>query len=66
MQTIPILNLTLAGIPALIVVFILGKWSAGAKHSLAALARMVVQLLLIGYLLVSSSKPMSPGLSLPP
>lgn len=52
MQTIPILNLTLAGIPALIVVFILGKWSAGAKHSLAALARMVVQLLLIGYLLV--------------
>lgn len=52
MQTIPILNLTLAGIPALLVVFILWRWSAGAGHSLAALARMVVQLLLIGYLLV--------------
>jgi putative ABC transport system permease protein len=34
------------------VVFILWSWSAGAGHSLAALARMVVQLLLIGYLLV--------------
>ena len=52
MQTIPILNLALTGIPAIFVVFILWRWSAGAVHSLAALARMVVQLLLIGYLLV--------------
>ena len=52
MQTIPILNLALTGIPAMFVVFILWRWSAGAGHSLAALARMVVQLLLIGYLLV--------------
>jgi len=42
----------LAGIPALLVVFILWRWSAGAAHSLAALARMVGQLLLVGYVLV--------------
>lgn len=42
----------LAGIPALAVVLILWRWSVGAAHSLAALARMVGQLLLIGYLLV--------------
>ena len=51
-QTIPIFNLTVAGVPALVVVLILWKWSAGAAHSLYALARMVGQLLLIGYLLV--------------
>ena len=52
MQTIPIFNLALAAIPALFVVFILWRWSAHAAHSLAALARMLVQLLLIGYVLV--------------
>lgn len=42
----------MAGIPALIVVFILWRWSVGAAHSLAALARMVGQLVLVGYVLV--------------
>jgi len=42
----------MAGIPALLVVFILWKWSAGAGHGLFALARMLGQLLMIGYLLV--------------
>ena len=51
-QTIPIPNLALAGIPALIVIFILWRWSVGAGHSLAALARMVGQLVLVGYVLV--------------
>ena len=32
--------------------FILWRWSAGARHSLAALGRMLIQLLLIGYILV--------------
>lgn len=36
----------------MLVVFILWKWSAGAGQSLYALARMLGQLLLIGYLLV--------------
>ncbi len=49
---IPIPNLALAGIPALIVVCILWRWSVGAAHSLAALARMVGQLVLVGYVLV--------------
>jgi putative ABC transport system permease protein len=42
----------LAGIPAMLVVFILKKWSAGAGDSLAALARMLAQLLLVGYVLL--------------
>jgi putative ABC transport system permease protein len=42
----------LAGIPAILVVFILWRWSAGARHGLAALARMLIQLILIGYILV--------------
>lgn len=52
MQTIPISHLALAGLPALVVVAVLWKWSAGAGHSLVALARMVAQLLLVGYVLV--------------
>ncbi len=52
MQTIPVFNLALAAIPALFVVFILWRWSVGARHSLAALARMLIQLLLVGYVLV--------------
>ncbi|MBT8469451.1 MAG: ABC transporter permease, partial [Deltaproteobacteria bacterium] len=36
----------------MVVVFILWKWSAGARHSLAGLARMLIQLVLIGYVLV--------------
>jgi len=52
MQTIDPFHLALAAIPALFVVFILWRWSAGARHGLAALARMLIQLLLIGYVLV--------------
>jgi putative ABC transport system permease protein len=42
----------IAGIPAIIVVLVLWRWSAGAGQGLAALARMVVQLLIVGYVLV--------------
>lgn len=51
-QTIPPLHLVAAAIPALLVLFVLWRWQAHAAHGLVALARMVAQLLLIGYVLV--------------
>ncbi len=49
--TIPLLNLSLAFIPALFTVGILFKWSLKSKNALYAVSRMLVQLLLIGYFL---------------
>lgn len=51
LQTIPLINLSLAFIPALITVYILYKWSLKSSNALYAVSRMLVQLLLIGYLL---------------
>ena len=51
MIVIPIENLTLIAAPAALVLLVLWKWSAGVKTSLYALARMVMQLCLIGYAL---------------
>lgn len=51
MQTIPVLNLSLVLIPALLVVVILWRWSAEPGAALYALARMVIQLILIGFVL---------------
>ena len=50
-QTIPLLNLAYAFIPAIVVVFILWKWNIETKTSLLAILRMVIQLFLIGYIL---------------
>jgi len=50
-QTIPLFNLALSFIPALITVVILFKWSLKASNTLYAISRMLVQLLLIGYFL---------------
>ena len=50
-QTIPLLNLALAFIPVIAVIIIIGKWQLGYKSSLYAVARMLIQLLLIGYFL---------------
>ena len=50
--TIPVLGLAIAFIPLAIVIGILFFWSAGAKTTLYATLRMLVQLLLIGYVLV--------------
>jgi putative ABC transport system permease protein len=50
-QTIPLANLALAFIPVFIVVGILYRWSLGYGNALYAVSRMLVQLLLIGYLL---------------
>jgi len=45
-------GLVLSLLPAAIVVVIMMRWSAGAKTALYATARMLIQLLLIGYVLV--------------
>lgn len=50
-QTIPLFNLSLAFIPALLTVGILFKWSLSSTNALYAVSRMLVQLLLIGYFL---------------
>ena len=51
-QIIDYTNLALAFIPVLAVVGILYKWSLDYKNALYALSRMLIQLLLIGYVLV--------------
>ena len=48
---IPLQNLAIALVPALLVVYVLMKWSLNAKNALYALGRMMAQLLLVGYVL---------------
>ncbi len=50
-QIIPYGNLALAFIPALLVIGILYKWSSDSGNALYGLGRMIVQLMLIGYVL---------------
>lgn len=50
-QTIPFSNLLLAFIPVLVVIVIVWKWKIGYKNSIYAVFRMLLQLLLVGYLL---------------
>lgn len=53
-------GLALAFVPTLIVIGIMMRWAAGAKTALYATTRMLIQLLLIGYVLVyifSSERP---------
>ena len=61
-QTIPLISLAISFIPALIVVAILFKWSLNASHALYAIARMLVQLLIIGYFLLYIFKSEHAGL----
>jgi len=51
MQTIPFARLTLAFIPVVVVILILWKWMLDYKNSIYAVFRMLIQLLLIGYVL---------------
>lgn len=51
LQTIPLVNLAIAFIPALVTIAILFKWSLNSTNAMYAIARMLVQLLLIGYFL---------------
>ncbi|HHJ35138.1 MAG TPA: ABC transporter permease, partial [Gammaproteobacteria bacterium] len=50
-QNIPLINLSIAFVPALVTIIILFKWSLNASNALYAMSRMLVQLLLIGYFL---------------
>lgn len=52
MQTIPFLNLSYSLIPLLVVWFFYAKWTKNTQEIPIATVRMVIQLLLIGYLLV--------------
>ncbi len=51
-ETIPLARLTLAFVPVVAVVALLWKWKLDYKTALYAMLRMLVQLLLIGYVLV--------------
>ncbi len=51
MNTIPLLNLAISFIPVAIVVAILHRWQITTKTTLIAIARMLVQLLGVGYVL---------------
>lgn len=51
LATISLENLALAFVPVAVVIFILFKWSLDIKRTLHALLRMLIQLLLVGYLL---------------
>ncbi len=64
-QIIPFLNLFLSAIPVLIVVIILWKWKADYKNAIWATLRMVLQLLLIGYVLSFIFSEQNPWIVLP-
>ncbi len=49
--TIPLTKLAIAFIPVFFVLVILARWSLPQKHTWHALVRMLVQLLLVGYVL---------------
>ncbi|MDH3821025.1 MAG: ABC transporter permease, partial [Gammaproteobacteria bacterium] len=51
-QAITWQGLVLASIPTFFVLLLMWRWAAGAGTALYATARMLVQLLLIGYVLV--------------
>lgn len=50
-HTIPLINLAFAFVPVLVALIILYHWSIKPGHALYAIMRMLIQLLLIGYLL---------------
>jgi len=50
-QNISLVNLSLAFIPVLVVIAIIWRWNMGYKTTVYAIFRMLVQLLLIGYVL---------------
>ena len=52
MHIIAFENLLILFIPVALIVWILWKWSAGAKDAMIGLGRMVLQLVLIGYVLM--------------
>ncbi len=63
-QIIPMFNLALAFIPVIAVIILLYKWSLDAGNALYSVARMLVQLLLVGYVLTTIFKAESAWLVL--
>ena len=61
-QTISWQGLALAFLPSLVVVGIMFRWAAGAKTAIYATLRMLIQLLLIGYVLVYIFSADQPGI----
>ena len=51
-QTIPLSNLAIAFVPVLLVIGLLYKWSLEAGTALYSIVRMLLQLIMIGYVLV--------------
>ena len=52
-EAIPTLNLALAFIPVIAVIALLYRWSLEANNAIYAVVRMLVQLLLVGYVLTA-------------
>ena len=50
-ETIPLINLALAALPAGVVIAVLFRWGGEARTALYGMARMFIQLLLVGYIL---------------
>lgn len=63
-QTIPVFNLCLSFIPVAIVIVIMQRWSVGGRTAVYAMARMVIQLILIGYVLTYIFKTENAGIIL--
>lgn len=55
-QIIPLFNLAMAFIPVFAVLFILYKWTLDVKNAAYSVIRMLVQLLLVGYILTTIFK----------
>ena len=53
LQIIPTINLALAFIPVLVVLFILYRWSLDVTNAVYSVGRMLIQLLLVGYILTT-------------
>jgi putative ABC transport system permease protein len=51
MEIIPFTNVALAFIPVMVVLILMFRWSLAVSESAVALARMLIQLILIGYAL---------------
>ncbi len=61
-QAITFQGLVLAFLPAVIVIGIMFRWSAGAQTAVYATLRMLIQLLLVGYVLVYIFEADHPGI----
>ena len=62
LETIHILNLALTLIPALVVVVIMYRWALKSRTALYALARMLIQLMLVGYVLTYIFEAKNPAI----